>query len=91
MKGQGDRPIRRIVSTLVLTASVGCAPTLDVFGVFFPGWLVSTIIGVVTSYGIVVWLSRYPGTRVLADSGLFFLSLLVGVALAARWVLFSDF
>ena len=88
---QGDRPIKRILSTLALTAPAGCAPTLDVLGVFFPGWLVSTIIGVVASYAIVIWLGRHPGTRALADSGLFFLSLLVGIALAAWWVLFSAF
>ena len=91
MMRQGDRRIRRVVSALVLVAPAGCAPTLDVLGVFFPGWLVSTAIGVVTSYGIVVWLSRYSGTRALADSGLLFLSLLVGIALAAWWVLFSGF
>jgi len=89
--GHGGRPIQRIVSALVLTAPAGCAPTLDVLGVFFPGWLVSTVIGVVASYAIVVWLGRHPGTRALADSGLFFLSLLVGIALAAWWVLFSTF
>jgi hypothetical protein len=89
--GQGDRPIQRIVSTLILTAPAGCAPTLDVLGVFFPGWLVSTVIGVAASYAIVVWLGRRSGTRVLADSGLFFLSLLVAIALAAWWVLFSGF
>jgi hypothetical protein len=91
MTGQGNRPIRRVVSTLVLVAPAGCAPTLDVLGVYFPGWLVSTVIGVVSSYGIVVWLGRHSGTRALADSGLFFLSLLVGISLAAWWVLFSGF
>jgi hypothetical protein len=89
--GHGDRRIQRVASTLVLAAPAGCAPTLDVLGVYFPGWLVSTIIGVVASYAIVVWLGRRPGTRALADSGLFFLSLLVGIALAAWWVLFSAF
>ena len=91
MTRNGDRPIRCVVSAFVLAAPMGCAPTLDVLGVFFPGWLVSTVIGVVTSYGIVVWLSRHSGTRALADSGLFFLSLLVGIALAAWWVLFGGF
>jgi hypothetical protein len=89
MMGQRDRPMGRVASVLVLAAPAGCAPTLDVLGVFFPGWLVSTVIGVVASYGIVVWLGRHSGTRALADSGLFFLSLLVGIALAAWWVLFS--
>ena len=91
MTRQGNRPVPRVVSALVLAATAGCAPTLDVLGVFFPGWLVSTVIGVVASYAIVVWLGRHPGTRALADSGLFFLSLLVAIALAAWWVLFSGF
>ena len=86
-----DLPILRVVSALVLAVLVGCAPTLDVLGVFFPGWLVSTLIGVVASYAIVVGLGRRPGTRALADSGIFFLSLLVAIALAAWWVLFSGF
>ncbi len=91
MQGQGDRAIRRVFSTFVLAAPTGCAPTVNVLGVFFPGWLVSTLIGVAASYAIVVWLGRRPQTRALADSGLFFLSLLVGIALAAWWVLFSGF
>ena len=91
MMGQGDRPSRRVVGAFVLTAPAGCAPTLDLMGVFFPGWLVSTVIGVAASYGIIAWLSRRSQTRALADSGLFFLSLLVGIALAAWWVLFSGF
>jgi hypothetical protein len=86
-----DLPIQRVVSALVLSTPTGCVPTLDVLGVFFPGWLVSTVIGVIASYAIVVWLGRHPGTRALADSGLFFLSLLVAIALAAWWVLFSGF
>jgi hypothetical protein len=86
-----DLPIQRVVSALVLSTPTGCAPTLDVLGVFFPGWLVSTLIGVIASYAIVVWLGRHPGSRALADSGLFFLSLLVAIALAAWWVLFSGF
>jgi hypothetical protein len=87
----GDLPIQRVVSALVLSAPAGCAPTLDVLGVFFPGWLVATVIGVAASYAIVVWLGRRSRTRALADSGLFFLSLLVGIALAAWWVLFGAF
>ena len=58
MKAQGERPIRRIVSSFVLVAPAGCAPTVDVLGVFFPGWLVSTLIGVATAYGTVAWLGR---------------------------------
>ncbi len=91
MAGCEKPPRRRILAAVALVAPAGCAPTLNVLGVFFPGWLVSTVIGVAASYGIVVLLSRRPQTRALADSGLFFLSLLVGIALAAWWVLFSGF
>ena len=91
MKRRGDCPIRQLVTLFWLTAPAGCAPTLDVVGVYFPGWLVSTVTGVAASYGIVLWLGRRPATAGLADSGLFFMSLAVGIALAVWWVCFSGF
>ena len=50
-----------------------------------------TVAGVVVSYSAVIWLGRRPDTRSLADSGIFFVSLVVGVALAVWWALFSGF
>lgn len=91
MAGNDRPPRRRIAVAVAVAASTGCAPTINVLGVYFPGWLVSTVIGVVAAYGIVILLGRRAQTRGLADSGLFFLSLLVGIALAAWWVLFSGF
>lgn len=69
----------------------GCAPTLDVGGVYFPGWLVSTVVGVLAAYGILLALGRSERARPLADSGLFFVSMVVGIALAVWWVCFSGF
>ena len=69
----------------------GCAPSVNVAGVYFPGWLVSAVTGVVTSYGVVMWLARRPASRPLADSGLFFVSLVAGIALAVWWLFFSGF
>jgi len=91
MKQRGNRPIRQLVPLFFLAAPAGCAPTLDVAGVYFPGWLVSTITGVAASYGFVLWLGRRPDTAGLADSGLFFVSLVAGIALAVWWVCFSGF
>ena len=88
---QGMQPVRWLAGGLLATVSTGCAPTLDVLGVFFPGWLVSAVIGVAGSYGVVAWLGRHPGARPLADSGLFFVGLLLALALASWWVLFSRF
>jgi hypothetical protein len=88
---KGERPSRWIASGILLAVPTGCEPALDVLGVFFPGWLVSTVIGVAGSYGIVAWLGRRPDTRALAGSGLFFVGLLAAIALATWWLLFSRF
>jgi hypothetical protein len=73
------------------TAAVGCAPTVDVLGVYFPGWLVSTLTGVASAYGLVYWLGRRSGARLLAESGVFFVGLTVGIALVVWLLLFSSF
>ena len=86
-----DRPIPLLVTLSFLTSAPGCTPMVDVAGVYFPGWLVSAIGGVAASYGIVFWLGRRPDTSKLADSGLFFVSLVAGIALAIWWVSFSGF
>jgi hypothetical protein len=69
----------------------GCAPTLDVAGVYFPAWLVSAVIGLVVAYAIVWWIGRHPGSTALAQSGLLFCSLGVAVALLNWWIFFSGF
>ena len=84
--------VPRLASYLLLPVVFsGCEPIVDIEGVYFPGWLVSTVVGVVSAYGIVVLLGRKPGTRKLSDSGLFFISLVVSIALIFWWVFFSRF
>lgn len=58
---------------------VGCSPEVDVGGVYFPGWLVSAVLGFVVAYAATNLLSRHDATRDLARNGVFFL----GVALVA--------
>jgi len=76
---------------LAQVALTGCAPTMDVLGVYFPGWLVSAVAGVTSAYALVYWLGRRAGARPLAESGLFFVSLTVGIALCVWWAFFSGF
>lgn len=71
--------------------TIGCAPTLNILGVYFPGWLASTLTGVGTAYCVVWWLGREQATRELAQSGLFFVSLTCGVAFVAWLILFSSY
>ena len=98
MKRRGDRPIARrgqfpgfFPFLLLVVLLAGCEPVIDVAGVYFPGWLVSAVVGVVAAYGIVLVVGRSSKARTLADSGFFFLSLVVGIALAVWWVSFSGF
>ena len=76
---------------LGLVAAPGCAPTVDVFGVYFPGWLVSSVAGVVGGYLLVYWLGGRAGARPLAESGIFFVGLTAGISFSVWWVFFSGF
>jgi uncharacterized ion transporter superfamily protein YfcC len=91
MKRPTLRAGRQLVLVCFPAAFAGCTPSVDVAGVYFPGWLVSSVAGVAAAYGIVLFLARRSGTRSLADSGLLFVSLVVGIALAVWWVAFSGF
>jgi amino acid transporter len=98
MKRRGHRTIGTrdlflcsLSSLSLLVSLAGCEPVLDVAGVYFPGWLVSAVVGVVTAYGIVLGLGRTSKGRPLADSGIFFVSLVVGIALTVWWACFSGF
>jgi hypothetical protein len=76
---------------VALTSSVGCAPTANVLGVYFPAWLISGVVGLVVAYSFVWSLGRRSQTRALAQSGLLFCSLTVTVGLFTWWMFFSRF
>jgi hypothetical protein len=82
---------RRAACALGLASCTGCAPTLNVLGVYFPAWLVSAVVGLVAAYALVWWLGRRPGERELAQSGLFFCGLTVSVGLIFWWIFFGGF
>jgi YtcA family len=69
----------------------GCAPVVDVAGIYFPGWLVSVAGGIVFSYVLVSLIGRRGAGRELADSGLFFLGLVAVTSLSAWWLFFRGF
>jgi ABC-type multidrug transport system permease subunit len=53
----------------------GCSPELDVAGVYFPGWLLSAVIGLLFAAVAATLLSRHRATSDLGQSGVFFLAL----------------
>jgi hypothetical protein len=81
----------RLSLLLVTSVAMGCQPSVNVLGVYFPPWLVSAFAGLAVAYGTVWLLGRTPGTRTLAQSGLLFCSLTVIVGLLLWWLLFSSF
>ncbi len=86
----GARSLRTTLSVLA-SAALGCAPTVNVLGVYFPPWLLSAVAGLVVAYATLWWLGRRPSTRSLAQSGLLFCSLTVVIGLLIWWGLFSSF
>ena len=87
----GRRVTRFAGVALSLSVATGCAPTVDILGVYFPGWLVAVIAGVVASYITVSGLGHWTWARTLAQSGLFFVSLTVVISLTVWWAFFSEF
>jgi hypothetical protein len=88
---RGQIRAQALACSPALATGVGCAPTLDVFGVYFPGWLVSAVVGLGVAYALVWWMGRRPAQRALAQSGLLFCSLTVMVSLLTWWIFFSRF
>lgn len=86
---------RMLVSALALSAllasAIGCTPTVNILGTYFPPSLVSAAIGLIASYLVVRLLARRSPLRQLAQSSLFFGSLTVIVGFLAWWSLFREF
>jgi len=87
----GHRAARHGVVCAIAATSAGCGPNLDILGVYFPGWLVSGVTGLVIAYALVWWLGRRPVSGALAQSGLFFCGLTLVLALVVWWAVFSGF
>jgi ABC-type Na+ efflux pump permease subunit len=87
----GGQNVATAVFLVTPFSALGCAPTLDVLGVYFPAWLVSAVVGLLSAYAVIAWLGYRPGQRELAQSGLFFCSLTVVVSLLNWWIFFRDF
>jgi hypothetical protein len=66
---------RTVMMSMLAMTLTACNPTINLYGVYAPGWLVAGAAGFVLSYLSVGVLARFGSSRPLADSGLFFCSL----------------
>jgi len=80
-----------LAGAVALPGCLACSPIVEVGGVYFPGWLVSAVAGVVLAYVSVWWLGRRRAARSLGESGVFFVSLTLATALCVWWIFFSRF
>ena len=80
-----------LASSISAVWSLACAPTVNLAGVYFPGWLISAGAGVVVAYLVVSMLARRVGARELAQSGLLFCGLTVSIGLSVWWIFFGWF
>lgn len=78
---------RWIVGAVATGFLAGCSPELDVAGVYFPGWLLSGVIGLVIASLVAMMLGRHQATRDLGQNGVFFLALAV-VVFFLTWRIF---
>ena len=88
---QISRYARASALCAIAATAAGCEPSLNILGVYFPGWLVSAVAGLAVAYALVWWLGRRTSSRPLAQSGLFFCGLTVMLALLNWWIFFSGF
>ena len=64
-KGRARRRVRVALPIALGASGLGCTPTLQIAGVYFPAWLVSAVIGIALSYATVRGLSEVEATREL--------------------------
>ncbi len=83
---------RRVVVMSMLSVSLtACNPTINLYGVYVPGWLTAGTAGFVLSYLSVGVLARFGASRPLAESGLFFFSLGTILAYIVWFIFFSRY
>lgn len=76
---------------IVLGASAGCQPVVNVAGTYFPASLVSAAIGLCVGYVVVRLMARRAALRSLAESASFFLGLSSLLGACVWWGLFVGF
>jgi uncharacterized membrane protein YfcA len=93
-----DKRCRTLRSTLqrsalvtALVGAAGCAPTVDIEGVYVPAWLFSAVTGLIAAYAAVWLLAKRRAWREVARSGVLYCSLALSLAMITWWFLFSRF
>ncbi|MEM1058738.1 MAG: YtcA family lipoprotein [Verrucomicrobiota bacterium] len=68
----------------------GCSGVLDLFGVYFPAWMVSVLLGLAATALVLAGLARSPWRGILPHPAVSFLSLLTFFSILAWFIFFRD-
>jgi len=68
----------------------GCNGVLNLFGVYFPAWMVSFLLGLVATAISMTALSRSPLRKVLPHPAVSFISLMIFFSILAWFLFFRD-
>jgi len=83
--------LRAGVVTMLAVSLTACSPTVSLYGVYVPGWLVAGVAGLVLSYLAVGVLAKFRVSRPLGESGVFFCSLGAILAYVLWFAFFSRY
>jgi hypothetical protein len=84
------RALRRTGSAFVTVALAGCGYDTDIYGMYFPSWVVAPVIGGLAAGALLAALGRGAAARYLGNRTLLFLSLTVILSVGFWWVAFRD-
>jgi hypothetical protein len=76
---------------MLAVSLTACSPTVSLYGVYVPGWLVAGVAGLVLSYLAVGVLAKFRVSRPLGESGVFFCSLGAILAYVLWFAFFSRY
>ncbi len=89
----GERLRQSLIWTLRLLpclALAGCNGVVNIFGVYFPAWMASFLVGLVLTGVTLSFLSRSVLREILPHPAVSFLSLMTFYSILAWFILFRD-
>ena len=82
--------VRRRWLVSLATGLPGCAYDTDLFGIYFPSWLVSPVLGALLAGMLLGFLDRSAARQYLGNRTVLFCGMTVIFAVVVWWVAFRD-
>jgi len=87
---RSSAPRRRTGLALLAIALPGCGYDTDIYGMYFPSWVVVPVISGLAAGGLLAALGRSRAARYLGNRTILFLSLTVILGVGLWWAAFRN-